>query len=85
MSSNHNTSGKHNLGLKRIIENSSFTTYPTVLRHRLICSVFRPTMPLTTPLRLASPVFSSLQRMRYTSINEHQHNADSILFNCHLS
>ncbi|KAJ5842745.1 uncharacterized protein N7525_000486, partial [Penicillium rubens] len=27
MSSNHNTSGKHNLGLKRI-ENPSFTTYP---------------------------------------------------------
>jgi hypothetical protein len=33
-------------------------------------------MPLTTPHRLPSPVFSSLQRMRYTSINEHQHNAD---------
>jgi hypothetical protein len=27
-------------------------------------------MPLTTPHRLPSPVFSSLQRMRYTSINE---------------
>lgn len=74
MSSNHTHRGKHNLGLKRI--ENPLTTYPksfAILSPYLFCL---PTMSLITPYRPPSPVFSSLQRSRYTSINEHQHNAD---------
>lgn len=84
MSSNHNTSGKHNLGLKRI-ENPSFTTYPKSFAIALYVLSSVPQCLLLPPIvfpHLYLVPFSACVIPASMSISIMP---ISILFNCHLS